>query len=363
MSNYIEYNDKIAFHPGYYLKEIVEASGLTQADFARRMDTTPKNLSILLKGEQAISLDMAMKLSRMLGTSVEYWLNLQKNYEMLVAEFKLQEELQKEKEIFKFIDYSYFCKYFGMPELPRKTELQIEKVRSFLGIATLKVLQEKNLSVNFRSYSEKLSLSNIINSNIMVQIAINIAVKTTGPIYNKKKFEQVIQKILSFTCQQDNLVELLQKEFLQAGVIFVALPNLKNSGINGATKKIGNNVMLMVNDRRGYADTFWFSLYHEIGHIMNGDYQITFKEKNEVENNADSYAENMLVPEIEFKRFIGENKFDENSIRSFAEKIDRDPGIVLGRLQKEKKVAFNNQELSKALRRKFVLDIRETEAK
>ena len=33
MSNYIEYNDKIAFHPGYYLKEIVEASGLTQADF------------------------------------------------------------------------------------------------------------------------------------------------------------------------------------------------------------------------------------------------------------------------------------------------------------------------------------------
>ena len=67
MSNYIEYNDKIAFHPGYYLKEIVEASGLTQADFARRMDTTPKNLSILLKGEQAISLDMAMKLSRMLA--------------------------------------------------------------------------------------------------------------------------------------------------------------------------------------------------------------------------------------------------------------------------------------------------------
>ena len=58
MSNYIEYNDKIAFHPGYYLKEIVEASGLTQADFARRMDTTPKNLSILLKGEQAISLDI-----------------------------------------------------------------------------------------------------------------------------------------------------------------------------------------------------------------------------------------------------------------------------------------------------------------
>ena len=54
MSNYIEYNNKIAFHPGYYIKEIVEESGLTQEDFAKRLDTTPKNLSLLLRGEQSL---------------------------------------------------------------------------------------------------------------------------------------------------------------------------------------------------------------------------------------------------------------------------------------------------------------------
>ena len=37
MSNYIEYKDKIAFHPGYYLKEIIDESGLTQEDFAERL--------------------------------------------------------------------------------------------------------------------------------------------------------------------------------------------------------------------------------------------------------------------------------------------------------------------------------------
>ena len=51
MSNYIEHNDKIAFHPGYYIKEIVDESGLTQEDFAKRLDTTPKNLSLLIRGE------------------------------------------------------------------------------------------------------------------------------------------------------------------------------------------------------------------------------------------------------------------------------------------------------------------------
>ena len=48
MSNYIEYNGKIAFHPGYYIKEIVEESGLTQEDFAKRLDTTPKKSKFAL---------------------------------------------------------------------------------------------------------------------------------------------------------------------------------------------------------------------------------------------------------------------------------------------------------------------------
>ncbi len=86
MSNYIEYNDKIAFHPGYYIKEIVEESGLTLEDFAKRLDMTPKNLSILIRGEQSLSIDIATKLSRMIGTTVEYWMNLQKAYDELPAE-------------------------------------------------------------------------------------------------------------------------------------------------------------------------------------------------------------------------------------------------------------------------------------
>ncbi len=80
MSNYIEYNETFAFHPGYYIQEIVEESGLTQEDFAKRLDTTPKNLSLLIRGEQSLSNDIAMKLSRMLGASVQYWLNLQSAY-------------------------------------------------------------------------------------------------------------------------------------------------------------------------------------------------------------------------------------------------------------------------------------------
>ena len=96
MSNDIEFDDKIAFHPGYYIKEIVDDSGLTQQDFAKRLGTTPKNLSLLIRGEQSLPVDIAMKLSRMIGTSVSYWLNLQNTYDALSAEFKSKEELIQE---------------------------------------------------------------------------------------------------------------------------------------------------------------------------------------------------------------------------------------------------------------------------
>ena len=92
MSNYIEFDDKIAFHPGYYIKEMVEESDLTQAEFAKRLGTTPKALSLLIRGEQNLSTDIAMKLSKMTGTSVSYWLNLQQAYDALMAEFKAKEE-------------------------------------------------------------------------------------------------------------------------------------------------------------------------------------------------------------------------------------------------------------------------------
>ena len=136
MSNYIEYNDTVAFHPGYYIKEIVEESGLTQEDFAKRLDTSPKNLSLLIRGEQSLSIDIAMKLSRMLGSSVNYWLNLQNAYDALIAEFKSQEELVRERKVFELFDCKYFRENFGLPDLPRKKDEQIKELREFLNIAT-----------------------------------------------------------------------------------------------------------------------------------------------------------------------------------------------------------------------------------
>jgi Zn-dependent peptidase ImmA (M78 family) len=85
--------------------------------------------------------------------------------------------------------------------------------------------------------------------------------------------------------------------------------------------------MLMVNDRNSNSDSFWFTLFHEIGHIMNGDYGISFEsESGEREEIANKYAEDKLIPYEQYERFIEDNIFD---IHHFYKRVELITDIVL----------------------------------
>ncbi|MDO4404499.1 MAG: HigA family addiction module antitoxin [Atopobiaceae bacterium] len=358
MSNYIAYKDSLAFHPGYYIEEIVEESGLTQEDFAKRLGTTPKNLSLLIRGKQSLSVDMAMKLSRMLGTTMQYWLNLQNAYDTALAQIESEEELEREKNVLRMLGYSYFRDNFDLPDLPRKIDEQVEKVRAFLGVATLTVLTERDMAVSFRSSTGKMSKESVARANAMVQIATNKAIGTPAPKFNKKKFEEAIDFALTQTTNHAGFYPLIRDRFLAAGVVLVVLPNLPGSKTNGATKRVGKRVMMMVNDRRLYADSFWFTLLHEAGHVINGDFGISFEgDTGDIESTANEYAENKLIDPELYQAFIRDNKMHLTAptIIAFANSIDRDPGIVLGRLENDGYLRHDNG--MQSLRRKYHVSV------
>lgn len=353
MSNYIEHSNKIAFHPGFYIKEIIEDSGLTQEEFAKRLDTTPKNLSLLVRGKQSLSVDIAMKLSRMLGTSTKFWLNLQNTYDEKITEFNNMSEKEEEKEILRRIGYKYFQENFGLPKLPRDLDAQVDTLRKFLKVASLTVLKKYDLTASYRSASLEKKEDNIIKANAMMQIAINEAIATETPAFNKKEFETKIEYALSLTHKHEAAYEKIKVAFQEAGVVLVVLPSMKGSKINGATKKIGEKILLLVSDRGKYADVFWFTLFHEIGHIEYGDYGISVnEEKGHKEKRADEYARDRLIPKDEYELFVRNNDFTSSGVKSFATSINRDPGLVVGRLFKEERIQYTTPEL-RALRRKI----------
>ena len=225
--------------------------------------------------------------------------------------------------------------------MPRKTNEQIIKVREFLGVSSLTIFLKRDLVVNFRTANLEITDANIVKANVMVHIATNLALEMKEtPKYDRKLFLKAIDHALTLTKNYDDFYEIIKSEFYKCGVNLILIPNMNGSKVNGAAKKIGNKMLIMIDDRNSNSDSFWFTLLHEIGHIINGDYGISYY--GDIEDEANKYAENKLINPIEYKKFVDKKEFDIDSIVSFASKIKRDPGIVVGRLQKDKYLEYND---------------------
>lgn len=348
--NKVEYGNIIAFHPSYYIKDVIEDMDLTQEEFAIRLGTTPKNLSELLTGKIKLSTDIAMKLSKMLGTSVDVWLNLEKSFEEKLAEIERLKQLDEQVKIVKMIDYNYFVK-FGL-SATKKVEEKIDNLCAFLMISNLNILTKKDFLINYRTSVSNVNEKNIVNSKVWVQTAINIGKENKTNKYDKEKLVKSLTDLRDLTLTEPSyFVPYLKKVLSSCGISFVLLPNLKNCGINGAVKWINNDkVVLALNDRRLYADTFWFSLFHEIKHVLQHKTKtlIVSLEKTELEDldekyelEADEFAKDILIPRDKYESFISKDSFSEESVKNFANSINIHPGIVVGRLQKDKLIPFS----------------------
>lgn len=77
-----------AIHPGEHLAEEMKELGMSAASLARQLDVPTNRVTSILHGRRAITGDTALRLAHFFGTSAEFWLNLQKLYELRRAEEK-----------------------------------------------------------------------------------------------------------------------------------------------------------------------------------------------------------------------------------------------------------------------------------
>jgi addiction module HigA family antidote len=72
-------------HPGVTLREELAARGISAASVALKLRVPPQRLHEIVRGERSISPDTALRLARFFGTSAEFWMTLQSNYDLAVA--------------------------------------------------------------------------------------------------------------------------------------------------------------------------------------------------------------------------------------------------------------------------------------
>ena len=347
-----EYEELIAFHPGYYVKEIIEDMGVTQSEFAKRLNTTDKTLCKLVNAEISLSDDLAQKLAQMMGTSVKVWLDLQTSYTEKILEIKKRKALDEEKRYLKILDYSYFRRLHVVKDTRNSAE-RIAELHKFFKVSSLSVLGEKDFLVACKTAVQDVTEKNIVSSNAWIQTALNGAEKMVCKPFNKKRLQSDLPEIRTMTLQDPSVFfPRLCAIFQECGVAFILLPHLKNSGVNGAVKWINpEKVLLAINNRRLYADVFWFSLFHEIRHILQQKIKETFISSDktaciscadkELEADADRFAGDYLIARGEYERFIGNKTWNENNVRIFAQQVGIHPGVVVGRLQHDGHLDYN----------------------
>lgn len=353
--NKIEYQELIAFHPGYYIKDYIDEQGITQEELAKRLQKTPKYVSDLVNGKINLTEEMVSRLSIVFGTSTKMWLNLNLKYIEKRIEIEKQKRIDEECELVRKIDYKFWVE-LGVVKAVRSVSEKVQELQKYFKVSSLKVLAQNDFLVQYRTSVSEMKDVNVINANAWVQTAINIGTQMDVVSFDKKKLLEAIPEIRDMTVQDPSIFYPKLKTLLAScGVALVLLPNLKNCGVNGAVKWLGKDkVVLALNDRRKYADTFWFALFHELGHVLQQRIKVLLvsennKESLETDNRnqrleieADAFSRNILIPEIDYEQFVSanQNRFTAEIIKEFADRINILPGIIVGRLQQDKYLSY-----------------------
>jgi hypothetical protein len=167
--------------------------------------------------------------------------------------------------------------------------------------------------------------------------------------FDKTRFREVLTKARALTREPPAVfTDLLVKRCAQAGVAVAMVPELPRCRAHGATRWLTpHKALIQLSLRYKWADIFWFSFFHEAGHVLlhgkrevfienRGDSSETTREKAEEE--ANRFAAELLIPSehLETLRSPAQSKrLSKARVEAFAVELDVHPGIVVGRLQHE----------------------------
>lgn len=341
MVNKVEgaYTPDYAVTPGEMLEYEMEIRGMTQQELVRRTGVTAKHINELLSAKAPISPAMAIKLERAIGMPAQYWINLEANYQEVLA--RLAEETQLEADLgwLEKIPYKKMSNLGWLPDIKDKKS-RLEEVLKFFGIASVAQWQHlwPNLNVAYRQTQTHEVFPEAVSAWLR-QGEIEASKIHCQP-FDKKAFRLALDDVRKLTAQTPEIfMPALIERCAEAGVAVVLVPCLPKTGVSGATRWMNKDkAIIQLSVRYKSDDHLWFTFFHEAGHILlHGKKELFLEGTNgldpEKENEANEFASKELIPNKMLKAFLASNRFTKLEIQAFAKQVGIAPGIVVGQLQ------------------------------
>ena len=341
------YYSDLPVPPGEYLEEVLGELGMSKDELARRMNRPAPKLSAIFKGGKAITPDTALQLEKVVGVPAHIWTGLEAEYRLTLARGQdkaEQDRLKKEGRLVKRFRYADLVKRGMVARKTRPMEKALE-LQKFFGVTSLEnILQVRRYQAAFRTGSRGQRKRSPEAVAAWLRMGELQAQKQDCAIFKQKKLREMIPRIRAMTAQSlEQFIENLHNLLASSGVALVLCPHLQGTYAHGATFWIGRDKgVVMMTIRGKWSDIFWFSLFHELGHILLHNRQAIFLEGEdgdpalqEQEKEADRFAEDALIPHHKYENFIKKKRFYPEDIKKFAARVGVPAGIIVGRLQNE----------------------------
>lgn len=331
--------------PGDTIIETIEYLKMSQAELAERLGKTPSKVNDLISGKAPITVNTALQLEKVLGIDMQFWLNREMNYREKLARIEQEEFLEECKGWLKQQPIKELHK-FGYLKSDKPSNELVEECLQFYGVVS--PLQWQNVYVD--SYAQTSFRKSPNHKSLLASMAAWLRIgelklrKLQLPEFNKESFKKALESIKQLVqFQPEDYAIQLKNLCNESGVAVIYSHSLPKAPISGAARWVGGIPVIQITDRYKKNDQFWFTFYHEAGHILLHGKKDVFIEdfeaaenSDEKEEEANAFARDWLLPDS----FLAElpEVLDERAIRKIARTYSTHEAIVLGRLQNLQKL-------------------------
>lgn len=352
MSSNLKIERELLTKPGDTILETIEYLKMSQAELADRMGRTPGKVNDLISGKAPITVNTALQLEKVLGIDMQFWLNREMHYREKLARIEQDEFLKQSMGWLKQQPIKELRK-LGYLNAPKIGTEMVEECLQFYGVAS--PVQWQNVYVNnyVQAYFRKSDAHVALLSSMAAWLRIGELRlrKVDLPTFDKEGFKKSLAEIrlLVESPSEDFPIEI-QQICKNVGVAVIYSYSLPKAPVSGATRWVGGIPLIQLTDRYKTNDHFWFTFFHEAGHIILHGKKDVFIENfdgvdndEEKEREANDFARDWLLPDAFLNDISGE--IDERTVRRIARNYATHPAIVVGRLQNLKKVphSFGSQ--------------------
>jgi HTH-type transcriptional regulator/antitoxin HigA len=344
-----------AFPPGEFLREEIAERGWTQEVFADILGKSERLVNEVIVGKREITAATAQALAAALGTSAQFWLNLESAYRLYREAQKnaADESVSRRAKLYSKAPVKEMLKR-GWIDSSSNVDILERSVCDYFEISTI------DEEPQFLPHAAKKSSSyDSVSASLMTWLYRARQLARASIVSGQFRHDSVagVLEALRTLLMAPAEIRQVAKILGDHGIRLVIVEPISKTRVDGVTFWLNSkSPVIALSLRYDRVDSFWFVLMHELGHVDARDGQtdmlpivddldlMKLGAIPENEKQAHLFAEAALVPPEELSDFIARTRplYSKVKIANFARRVRVHPGIVVGQLQKRGEIDWSH---------------------